>query len=808
MARIKETMPIKIAVLLFAGILIIGFSGYLSYRSISSVVTLIYSQNKPDDGLATIRDITTTIDRAENNVRLYGLTREESYLWKYRGLLTGIDSVIDQLYSQYPEDDWFTRKIDTIDALIDVKIDVWREMIAIWQFDTTRHAMSTLAERFQQAEEPVQAPDTVAREGFFKRIFGRRQEPIVEPPPGDDREEILELLGEIERIEQETGLRLQAKETELTRSSNSLNVAFLSLMAQLETYEREMDLARYHKAEELSRKTYTVLGIFSLSATLLSILVLFLVIKYTRTNRAYNEALIRSRQETEELARAKELFLANVSHEIRTPLNAISGFIKQLLGMPLEKEVKDKIDIVDTASDQLIRLTNDTLDFSKLQAGMLTLNNVHFDPGTEVEEVCALFAEAARKNSNVLSFNVVNRQNTALFGDPQRFRQILHNLLSNALKFTENGKVTVLTEVTGTGEGMADLELVVSDTGPGIAEKNLEKIFKDFTQEDADTSVKYGGTGLGLSIVKKLVELFDGTIGVESAKGIGTAITCRMTFRQGEREKIRQAGPEMSVPPLPGGLRFLVADDEEYNCKLIAAILEKHGAKFDLAMNGTDALQLLTDRSYDVVLMDLRMPGTDGANATRTIRETLNLSKGQLPVIGITADLAIRVNPESRELFNRFLVKPFTEPQLLHILAEVLGLEQAGPAEEHVDERSREPAPYQEGDLTGLMRMSGEDMGFVEEMIGQFEKSTGDGLAEMRSAIGDGRFGSVRELAHKLASPARHLGLTGLLELLKEIERKAPRGNRILLNELVRKAGEHATRASRHLQQQLKQMQS
>ena len=206
------------------------------------------------------------------------------------------------------------------------------------------------------------------------------------------------------------------------------------------------------------------------------------------------------------------------------------------------------------------------------------------------------------------------------------------------------------------------------------------------------------------------MELFDGTIGVESAKGIGTAITCRMTFRHGEREKIRTAGPEMNVPSLPGGLKFLVADDEEYNCKLIAAILEKHGATFDLAMNGTDALQLLSHRSYDVVLMDLRMPGTDGANATRTIRETLNLSKGQLPVIGITADLAIRVDPESRELFNRFLVKPFTEPQLLHTLAEVLGLEQAGPAEEPVEERSRESSPYQEGDLTGLMRMSGEDM--------------------------------------------------------------------------------------------------
>lgn len=804
MARIKESMPIKIALLLFAGVLIIGLSGYLSYRSISSVVTMIYSQNKPDDGLATIRDITSAIDRAENNVRLYGLTKNKSYLQKYRGLTSGIDSVIDQLYKQYPEDEWFTRKIDTIDALIDVKIEVWREMIAIWQYDTTRHAMSTLAERFQQVEEP--APDTVAREGFFKRIFGRKEKSEAKPPPKNDKEEILALLGEIERNEQETGLRLQAKERELTRSSSSLNEAFLSLMAQLESYERNLDMARYEKAQELSGKTYTILGIFSISGTLLSILVLFLVIKYTRTNRAYNEALIRSRRETEELSRAKELFLANVSHEIRTPLNAISGFIKQILGLPLEKEVREKIGIVDAASDQLIRLTNDTLDFSKLEAGMLTLNEVHFTPDIAVKQVCTLLTETAKKNGNELNYRVENRDRLALYGDPQRFQQILHNLLSNALKFTENGKVEVMAKVRPVQESMAGLELTVTDTGLGIDAKNLDKIFKDFTQEEDDTSVKYGGTGLGLSIVKKLVELFDGTIEVESTKGIGTRVSCRLQFRQGDQEKISKRSPGSQLPELSEGLRFLIADDEEYNCKLIVTILDKHQATYDLTMNGVDAVHMLSDQTFDVVLMDLRMPGIDGVNVTKFIRETLKLAKDKLPVIGITADPAIRVTPENRELFNRFLIKPFSEPQLLMALAEVLGNERSEPSLNAKSDPG--PAsPDQEGDLTDLIRMSGEDMKFVEEMIHQFETSTREGLDEMQTAMEEGRFGTVRELAHKLASPSRHLGVTSLLELLKEIEKKAPRGNKILLRELIQQATEKCTLAGQHLQEQFRHMQ-
>lgn len=811
-------MPLKIALLLFAGVMIIGFSGYLSYRSISSVVTMIYQHNTPDNGLATIREITTTIDRAENNVRLYSLTKENSYLRKYHVLISGIDSLIDNLYNQYPENEWFSRRIDTISMLIDTKIGVWSEMITIWQYDTTRNAISNLAERFQPVEEePVQ--DSVVKQGFFKRIFGRKNqetEPEVENT-APQNEEILELIGEIEKIEKETGLRLQAKETELTRSSSSLNEAFLSLMAQLEAYERGKDLERYEEAGELSEKTYILLGIFSLSGTLLSILVLFLVIKYTRKNREYNEALIRSRQQTEELTRAKELFMANVSHEIRNPLNAISGFIKQMLGMPLEKGIMEKIEIVDSASDQLIRLANDTLDFSKLQAGKLTLNNVHFDPETEVRNVCTLFTRMAEKNGNILKHKVVNKSNIILFGDSQRFQQILYNLLSNAIKFTENGLIDVAASISPGEEDHVELTLSVRDTGLGIDASKLDKIFEDFAQEDEDTAVKYGGTGLGLSIVKKLVELFHGTVQVESSKGVGTRVTCRLMFRTGDKARIAKHRPEQQVVSLPRGLRFLVADDEEYNRRLITTILDKWKALYDVATNGIDAVNLLSVNEYDMVLMDLRMPGIDGVNVTKFIRETLKLSKDQLPVMGITADTSDKLGSGIRELFNAFLVKPFSEQQISETAGRIWGMvspseaagstrDATGSAHETTGSIDEVIPPGLRGDLSGLVRMSGNDMGFVEEMILQFEKSTREGLEEMEEAVEEGRFGTVRDLAHKLKPPSRHLGLSLLYEQLDEIEMKAPRGNRILLRDLVITAKKSSAEAGKSLHDQFRQL--
>ena len=797
MTRLKLSMPLKIALLLFAGVVIIVFSGYLSYKSISSVVPMIYNNNTPGDGLATIRDITTTIDRAENNVRLYGLTREERYLEKYRGLITGIDSVIDKLYNQYPEDAWFSHKIDTIDALIRVKIRVWKEMISIWQYDSTRNAISDLTERFQVLE-----PDTVVKQGFFKRVFGKgRRE---EADPAQQNEEILALLGEIEKIEQETGLQLQEKETELTRTSSSLNAAFLSLMAQLESYERELDLARYEKAGELSRKTYILIGIFSVSGTLLSILVLFLVIKYSRKNRAYNDALIRSRQETEELAKAKELFIANVSHEIRTPLNAISGFIKQILGMPLEKAVRERIEIVDSASNQLMRMTNDTLDFSKLQAGKLTLNNLHFDPGTEVKNVCTLFTGMAEKNGNTLRYSVENAMKTTLFGDAQRFQQILYNLLSNALKFTENGMVEVPVQVHPAENDTVGLTLCVKDNGLGIDKSKVDKIFQDFTQEDEHTAVKFGGTGLGLSIVKKLVEIFNGSIEVESNKGIGTLVSCRLQFQKGDPEKIRTSHTEGHLDELPEGIRFLVADDEEYNIRLITTILDKWKAVYDVTTNGVDAVHLLSHNEYDIVLMDLRMPGISGVDATKFIRETLKLNCEQLPVFGITADTSYQAKSGLGELFNAFLIKPFTEYQLTHMVAEARGHFSSLAGQQNGLEGLQADPAY--GDLSNLIRMAGDDMGFVEEMIIQFEKTTLEGLDEMEAAVEEGRFGTVRDLAHKLMPPGRHLGLSQLLVQLREIEMKAPRGNKILLRDLISQARESSTLAGISLHAQFRQM--
>jgi CheY-like chemotaxis protein len=246
-----------------------------------------------------------------------------------------------------------------------------------------------------------------------------------------------------------------------------------------------------------------------------------------------------------------------------------------------------------------------------------------------------------------------------------------------------------------------------------------------------------------------------------------------------------------------------VADNEEYNCKLITTILDKWKADYDVVMNGVDAVHLLSDHEYDFVLMDLRMPGISGMNATKFIRQTLGKSPQQLPVFGITADTSYEATSGKGELFNAYLTKPFTEYELFRLVSGTLG--QSIPSAPQ-EETAADQADPQQGDLSHLIRMAGDDMGFVEAMIMQFEKTTFEGLQEMETALEEGRFGMVRDLAHKLIPPSRHLGLSRLLEQLMDIEMKAPRGNMILIRDLIRQARKSSSDAGKSLHAQYRQL--
>lgn len=382
--------------------------------------------------------------------------------------------------------------------------------------------------------------------------------------------------------------------------------------------------------------------------------------------------LIVAQKKAEVAAIVKEQFMANMSHEIRTPMNAIIGFNNRLMKTNLSAEQRDYVFAVQSSGENLLTIVNDVLDFSKIEAGMVKLESIAFNLPDLLNSVHNMFYLQAKEKKVNLQLLISENVPQTIVGDPTRLTQILLNLVGNALKFTDNGIVTILAETIKENDTQFYIQFKIKDTGIGISKDNIPEIFNRFTQEKSDTTRIYGGTGLGLSIVKKLLELQNGTIMVESEKDKGSVFTFIIPLLKDLSVHIAASSiPEKTQEPFrKNKLKVLVVEDNIMNQKLAGFMLNDWGFEFDICNNGKLALEKLKYNSYHLILMDIQMPEMNGYETTEFIRTKLNIN---VPVIAMTAHAL----PGEREKCMSFgmtdhISKPIKENELLNLIDKYL----------------------------------------------------------------------------------------------------------------------------------------
>jgi signal transduction histidine kinase/CheY-like chemotaxis protein len=482
--------------------------------------------------------------------------------------------------------------------------------------------------------------------------------------------------------------------------------------------------------------------------------------------RARSEQQLReARDAAESAASAKARFLAMMSHELRTPMTGILGMTELLHETSLDDGQRRIVEVLDGSARSLLTVLNDVLDYSKIDAGKLRLESIDFRPDAVLGAVASLLAPAASARGNALAVRWPDGDVPALRGDPTRLRQLLVNLVGNAIKFTERGAITVTGRTRPIGDGRIELAIAVADTGVGIATDVLPTLFRPFQQADTSTTRRFGGSGLGLAICHQLVEAMDGTIEAESRPGRGSTFRFAVPLAPAGAEPAEVAPALPPDAPRARGLRILVAEDNPTNRLLVGMRLGRAMHRVDLVENGRQALESVRARDYDLVLMDMQMPELDGVDATRAIR-ALPGPRGRTPIVALTADAL----QESRERYLSVgLDDCLTKPIDWNALERVL-LRFAPPAPVPTDAGVAHDAGGPDSASVAAMREElGDDVWTAAAAI--YWPSAQAELDACGAAVAAGDAGARRAHAHALRGASANLGLESVAARCETLER-------------------------------------
>lgn len=546
-----------------------------------------------------------------------------------------------------------------------------------------------------------------------------------------------------------------------------LHISRLQAELDLERKDREIEVLTKNteiQNQQIKSQLYQRNVLAAGIAVLCFIIIVGIYLFYQK--KKTTQKILQAKIAAEQAKEAQEQFLANTSHEIRTPMNGIIGMTHHLMDTPLTAQQKEYISAIKDSSDNLLALINQLLDLSKIMAKKINFENKPFEVREIIKNLVRLLEFRTQEKNISISVAIDDAVPTKVIGDPIRLKQILLNLVENAIKFTHNGGVKITAELIEENEESLRLNFVVEDTGIGIPESKLDLIFENFAQVNARTTRKYGGTGLGLPISKQLVEQQGGTISVKSQLNSGSVFSFVLPFKKVNTNNLTEVNTSQFKHDIPvadlQGLRVLVVDDTKINQQVAALTLQKWNTQVLIANSAREAFDILNNDIIQIILMDVTMPEMDGYEATKYIRNNFKNPVCNVPIIAITA--AAFVGDREKCLaagMNDYISKPFNPELLLKAIVNLIPTTQLTHQENSLS------------DLSLLYERAAGDNQFIKEMLECYIQELPLYVTEMELFLEQKDWNEVSKQAHKMKSPIALIGATKLQTAYTKIELEA-----------------------------------
>ncbi len=810
----SQRIGYKVTILFLLSLMVIITAGYIAYKSFTKLTNTIDNLAKPNVVLISLQDVLTNISKAETSIRSYASSGSKTHLNLYYSFIDSADNKLMDLKALMP-DSTKRKLVDSIYSLLDQKKEILGYYIELQSADTMYRKYLRMIDAFDTI---AKNPDTIQRishitidtlknqlasqpakkEGLFSKIavfLGLKKESdttgMIVRTPGvvktDSTYFNVRQKNELQGLKQLI-YKIQLDIAHQSKYRSSLELKLLqrdfAVMKKIETLINELidDETRQSEQKKINANYFAnqsirLIGAIFLVNFIFLFIFLFLIFKDISKSNKYRRELIDARRHAENLTMIKAQFLANMSHEVRTPLTAIIGFNEQLLKTPMNEEQIGFSQIIQNSSEHLLSLVNEILTLSKIEAGKINLDETTFNLSILIEDVCDVLIIKANEKGISLRKNIDSSLNRPVVADEHKIRQVIINLLGNAIKFTDKGYVEIEAAREDESADTVNVAMKIKDTGIGIPEDKTEDIFNEFSQSDISASKKYGGTGLGLTISKRLIELHHGTISVTSKLGEGSVFEVKLPLRAGkEHDLTGQPAENLVETGLLGGKEILLVDDDRMNSMLGKLVLEGFDIKIQTASGGQEALDMIRKKHYDAVLMDVHMPNLSGPEVTRIVRkEEMETGRPHQLIIALTANVMKEdTNSFLESGMDSYIFKPFREVDIYIKLCSIFGLKIK--ESEKSDKNTNSEKEKQISityDLTELKQATRNDQKFYIKMLTTFTENARIGKTALVNLFNNEQWHDLGEEAHRLKTMFRHLKITVVSSKLEELEKLA-----------------------------------